>query len=196
MVESKTVFVFKCFGCREVFFPEKEINLFISENTGRIKGVAEIDYLCNEAFASGYIREFAGRIREADRILVFSCGVGVQVVSRLLEESIVLPGCDTFYIKGFQGIASQGADCEQCGTCWLNISGGICPLTACAKGLLNGPCGGANERGKCEVNPEIDCGWILIYNRLRETDGEKTFHSSGVNKRDYSLITAKKKDEI
>ena len=194
MLESRSVFVFKCFGCREVFFPEDEINLFIQEKTGSMKGVAEIDYLCNEEFAAGYTKEFAGEIREADGILVFSCGVGVQVLSRLLENKIILPGCDTLYLKGFQGLSSHDSDCGQCGSCRLNITGGICPITACAKGLLNGPCGGASEEGKCEVSPEMDCGWVLIYKRLKAINGENILHDRAINVRDYSIISGDREE--
>jgi len=195
MIERKTVFVFKCFGCSEVFFPEEDIDGFIRENSAVIAGVARIDYLCNEEFTKSYLNSFDRGIKESERIVVFSCGVGVQVVAKLLENKRVLPGCDTHYLKGFQGITSQDADCEQCGSCYLNMTGGICPLTACAKGLLNGPCGGANEKGKCEVNPEIDCGWILIYNRLKDMKEEKIMAGTDVKIRDYSLITGEKTEK-
>jgi hypothetical protein len=55
--------------------------------------------------------------------------------------------------------------CVTCGDCIAENFGGICPMARCPKGLLNGPCGGA-EDGKCEVNPEKDCVWELIYIRL------------------------------
>ncbi|HCJ67524.1 MAG TPA: 5,10-methylene tetrahydromethanopterin reductase, partial [Elusimicrobia bacterium] len=62
----------------------------------------------------------------------------------------IYPGCDTLYLNGFQGLTPFNFDCAQCGQCFLNYTGGICPLTSCAKSLLNGPCGGA-KNGKCEV---------------------------------------------
>ena len=43
------------------------------------------------------------------------------------------------------------------------------PVTRCSKGLQNGPCGGTTADGKCEVNPEMDCAWLLIYNKLKES---------------------------
>ncbi len=189
MIEDRRVFVFKCFGCKEVFFPDEEIEVLIKKHSKALMGIARIDYLCREEFARNYISFFSGGIKQAAYILVFSCGVGVQVVSSLLEDKIVLPGCDTHYLKGFQGITAQDVDCQQCGMCWLNITGGICPVTACAKGLLNGPCGGANNKGKCEVSPTLDCGWILIYNRLKEIREKERFIGSEINIRDYSTIT-------
>jgi hypothetical protein len=180
-------FVFKCFGCKEVYFPEDEIDDLLREGQEYIRGVARIDYLCNEDFTRRYLERFGKEVKESKAILVFSCGVGVQVVSKLIEEKIVLPGCDTFYINGFQGVTAQDFDCEQCGHCWLNLTGGICPVTACPKGLLNGPCGGA-KNGKCEVNPEMDCAWIAIYKRLKETGKTDMLKKSGVNIRDYNPI--------
>jgi len=59
--------------------------------------------------------------------------------------------------------------CHLCGDCVLGSTGGVCPISRCAKSLVNGPCGGA-KNGKCEVNPENDCAWILIYNRLKATN--------------------------
>jgi len=185
---NSKVFVFKCFGCSEVFFPEEEVDRFIRENGGIIKGLANVDYLCSEEFAGAYAASFMDEINEAGQILVFSCGVGVQVVSKLLLDKKVFPGCDTFYINGFQGLAAGDSDCEQCGMCYLNLTGGICPLAACAKGLLNGPCGGASDKGKCEVTPEMECAWVRIYDRLKVTDNMKILRHPEVNIRDYSRI--------
>ncbi len=196
ILKTRKPFVFKCFGCREVQFPEQEIDNLLKEAGIEASGVARIDYLCREEFTGRYLEHFAGRIKEADTILVFSCGVGVQVVSKLMQGKIVLPGCDTHYLNGFQGVTSQKADCEQCGECWLNLTGGICPLTACSKGLLNGPCGGTKD-GKCEVNPDMDCGWALIYQRAKDIENKESLKEPAVNIRDYHLIIqgGKKTDE-
>ncbi len=188
--KNRNPFVFKCFGCREVSFPEAEIDNLLKECRDFVKGVARIDYLCRQEFAKKYLEAFEMEIQETGTILIFSCGVGVQVVSKLLEGKIVLPGCNTHYLNGFQGVTSQNADCEQCGQCWLNLTGGICPLTACSKGLLNGPCGGTKD-GKCEVNPEMDCGWALIYERLKSIDRTDSLKKSAVSVRDYNLIIKK-----
>ena len=69
-------------------------------------------------------------------------------------------------LPGFQGVTPLEYDCGQCGECYLNLTGGICPITACSKSLVNGPCGGT-KNGKCEVNPEMDCGWERIIQRLK-----------------------------
>ena len=72
-------------------------------------------------------------------------------------------------LPGFQGVTPLEYDCGQCGECFLNLTGGICPITACSKSLVNGPCGGT-KNGKCEVNPENECAWLRIYRKLKELD--------------------------
>ncbi|MBA2123647.1 hypothetical protein B9J78_01715 [bacterium Unc6] len=175
LLVALTPFVIKCYGCKEVYFPEEEINEFLSENRERISGIVRLDYLCNEDFSKEYMEKYKNDIENSKSILVFSCGVGVGVISKIIsqilllgeEERYVFTGCDTSYVNGFQGLDIQPSDCRQCGECYLNSTGGICPITACAKYLLNGPCGGY-KNGKCEVNPQMECGWVRIYNRLKE----------------------------
>ena len=103
----------------------------------------------------------------ADTVLVFSCGVGVQTVSEYLDTKRVCAACDTYALPGFQGVTPLEYDCKQCGECYLNLTGGICPITACSKSLLNGQCGGAKD-GKCEVDPNMECGWERIMRRLAQ----------------------------
>ena len=82
-------------------------------------------------------------------MLVFSCGVGVQTFARMFAGKRVYAACDTIRLPGFQGVTPLEYDCDQCGECYLNLTGGICPITACSKSLLNGQCGGtrtANAR--------------------------------------------------
>ena len=96
---------------------------------------------------------------------MLSCGVGVQTVAEQLAGKRVIPGCDTYRLPGFQGVPPLQHDCKQCGECFLNLTGGICPLTACSKSLVNGQCGGAKD-GKGEVDPSMECGWERIQKRL------------------------------
>jgi len=166
-ISGKKIFIFICPGCQEVYFPQEEIERFIQDLPEKRVKRATLDYLCNREFVKEYVQEYSPEIEKADAVLVFSCGVGTQVVSSFLEDKVVYAGCDTLYLDGFQGLTVQDFNCNQCGECYLNYTGGICPITHCPKGLINGPCGGAKE-GKCEVNPEADCAWILIYKRLEK----------------------------
>jgi len=100
-------------------------------------------------------------------ILSMGCGAGVQGIIDRLENISVLPAMNTRFI----GIADSTGNflemCSACGDCILSLTGGICPVTRCPKGLLNGPCGGTKNK-KCEVSPDIPCAWVMIYERMKE----------------------------
>ena len=112
------------------------------------------------------IKENDGPIQNANCILVMSCAMGVHRVSLYIGKP-VLPALDTLFIGMEDSPGDFHEVCAQCGQCILGQTAGICPLTACHKGLLNGPCGGTNN-GKCEVDKNRDCAWTLIYNRLEQ----------------------------
>jgi ferredoxin len=104
-------------------------------------------------------------IRAYDALLSAACGAGVQFLAERFQEIPVFPALDTLFLGVTETPGVWAERCSACGKCLLDQTGGICPLTMCAKGLLNGPCGGTN-RGKCEVDPGKDCAWTLIYRRL------------------------------
>lgn len=131
------------------------------------------------------------KLKEADALLVLGCGGAVQITRQVLENyGLTIPvkvGLDSV---GHMDTLIMGElaieQCQECGECILNETGGICPVTKCAKSLLNGPCGGA-ENGKCEVDSQRDCAWILIYNRmaaLGELDKLRRF----MEPKDYSKM--------
>ncbi len=165
------VFVITCFGCKEVNLTEAEHQaealLESLRSDDRLIGMMTADYICNPEYWTARMEKYADQIAQADTVLVFSCGVGVQTVAQLLEGKRVCPGCDTYPLPGFQGVTPLEYDCKQCGECYLNITGGICPITACSKSLVNGQCGGA-KNGMCEVDPNMECGWERIQKRLAE----------------------------
>ena len=167
--ESGKAFVINCHGCMEISFPEKEASDLQAEWMKEYKlcGTMTTDYICQPENLALRLSKFEKEINEADEVLVFSCGVGVQTVAELLKEKRVYAECDTVRLPGFQGVTPLEHDCGQCGECYLNLTGGICPITACSKSLLNGQCGGA-KNGRCEVDPEMECGWERIYRRLEK----------------------------
>jgi hypothetical protein len=124
-------------------------------------------------------------ISEADSILVMTCGIGVQATAASVNK-ICYPACDTVNLGGSRGEWQGSERCMECGECMLEYTGGICPLTACSKGLLNGQCGGASN-GKCEIYPEKECGWELIYNRLKSV-GKLDILDKMVPPKDYSKM--------
>ena len=107
-------------------------------------------------------------LQQAEAILVLACGLGVQSVKDNDRWGlVVLPGCNTLFGAVMDAKGNFYEKCSLCGECVLDITAGICPITLCPKGLLNGPCGGM-DKGKCEVDKEKDCAWVLIYKELEK----------------------------
>ncbi|MFH0854942.1 MAG: methylenetetrahydrofolate reductase C-terminal domain-containing protein [Candidatus Omnitrophota bacterium] len=126
-------------------------------------------------------------LRQSEAVLVLSCGLGAQSFKDNDRLGLaVFPACDTIFGAVVDAKGDFYEKCSLCAECVLHLTGGICPVTLCAKGLLNGPCGGMNK-GKCEVDKDKDCAWILIYKELekrkrletlKEIRGPKDFQKS------------------
>jgi len=130
---------------------------------GRGKVVVDectIERQCEDAF----IDIIAPRVAEYDAICSLGCGAGVQNLAERFPEIPVYPGLNTQFIGVLESQGVWSEKCAACGACRLHEFAGICPLSRCAKRLLNGPCGGS-QGGKCEVRPDLECGWQLIYDR-------------------------------
>ena len=181
------VFLLICHGCREIRFPEAEVETLRKEleAAGKVTGSITTDYICNPDNLKLRLQRHDAAIEAADAVLVFSCGVGVQTVAELYPNKRVCACCDTYALPGFQGVTPLEYDCGQCGQCYLNLTGGICPITACSKGLLNGQCGGA-KNGMCEVDPNMECGWERITRRLQQI-GRTDVLKCPVQLRDYAV---------
>jgi len=114
-----------------------------------------------------YLEEIRDRIDKYDAVISLACGVGVQFMAEKYFSTPLLPGVNTC----FMGVAEErgvwSERCQACGQCVLGETAGICPISRCAKRLLNGPCGGSTK-GKCEINKDLDCAWQLIIDRLKE----------------------------
>jgi len=106
-------------------------------------------------------------VDEYEAVVSIACGAGVQFMAEMYRKTPIYPGIDTNFIGVTEEQGVWTERCQACGDCKLHLTGGICPITRCAKSLLNGPCGGSSN-GKCEVDPETDCGWQMIYDRLKE----------------------------
>lgn len=172
--KDKNVYIIGCGTCAtlchtggksEVLKMKEELEKIGKNVVGWIVIPTACDDLTGDA-----LRENASTIQKADAILVMSCAFGVQTVASFADGRnwVVYPALNTLFIgkeSGEVGVFSE--ICRQCGDCLLAFTGGICPVTMCAKGLLNGPCGGTNK-GKCEEDPQKDCAWTLIYRRLEK----------------------------
>jgi ferredoxin len=113
-----------------------------------------------------YLEEIRDNIDQYDAVVSLACGVGVQFMAEKYRSTPVYPGVNTCFLGATEERGLWTERCQACGSCLLATTGGICPISRCAKRLLNGPCGGSTT-GKCEINQEIDCAWQLIVDRLK-----------------------------
>ncbi len=167
----KNLLILGCGTCVKTCFAggEDEVAVLASalrlvfKNTGKKIQIKEftIERQCENEF----IQESAGEVAQSDAVLSLACGAGVQAMAKRFAKVPILPGVNTTFIgiQESQGIFTE--ECSGCGNCELAKFGGICPVTRCAKKILNGPCGGS-QNGKCEINPDTDCAWNLIIDRL------------------------------
>lgn len=139
---------------------------------------------CDESTGQA-LKNNARSLEAADSILVMACGYGVQTVIRNTDKP-VYPALNTLFL-GKEGPSGEFVElCVQCGACLLGLTAGVCPITACAKSLVNGPCGGYRD-GKCEVHPQRDCAWVQIFRRL-EALGQKGKLPAMPLLKDYSKL--------
>ncbi|MDK2586458.1 methylenetetrahydrofolate reductase C-terminal domain-containing protein [Romboutsia sedimentorum] len=134
-----------------------------------VLGYTLLDPACNLLKSKKDLKVLKEEIKEADALLSLACGDGTQTIVKNVKNLPVYPANNTLFIGETKRVGEFEESCKACGECELGWTGGICPVTMCAKGLINGACGGA-KNGKCEVNSEHDCAWIVIYNRLKDID--------------------------
>ncbi len=150
----------------------KEMAEKLEKEGFKIKVVIVPDEVCDNRVILKEFRKIDEDLQDVDAILSLSCGLGIasiiKILSRKYSHMPVFIANNTEFMGMTERIGRFYMRCQGCGDCLLNETGGICPITTCAKSLMNGPCGGM-VRGKCEVgNYEKDCGWVLIFNRLKE----------------------------
>lgn len=187
---DENIFIIACGGCSDACETGgeaglEEIKNKLREEGKKITGGLMVDFACNKVLVALRLQRYAEDLYNSDSILVSSCGIGVQAVSNVVDLP-VYPADNTVYMGGFPGVWPADERCVQCGDCRLDLTGGICPYANCPKNLLNGACGGS-DNGKCEVDPEKDCAWANIYERLKEIGklgNLRKVHSP----RDYGLM--------
>jgi len=169
------VLILGCRGCVTVCNTggEKEVAVLASQlriaSRARREHREILDATIERQCDFEYIEPILLQIEDVDVVVSLACGAGVQQVAEAaagLQRPVqVVPGINTTFLGAAleQGVWAER--CQGCGDCVLEITGGICPIARCSKSLLNGPCGGSSD-GKCEIDPEVDCGWQLIYDRL------------------------------
>lgn len=155
ILEGKdNIFVIACNKCFKEFESVNETDgdefvKFATEQGKKITGIINMDFLCNQLITA---KKLEGVIPEGtDYIAVVSCGLGIQIIADLEDLPVIAASNSLNYI-GHHGMALTQKTCGACAQCYLNITGGICPIVDCSKSLLNGQCGGAkNEIGRAHV---------------------------------------------
>ena len=159
-----------------------EFEKLVSEEGKTITGSAKVDFLCNKIQTE---RKLQDMIPEGtEHVYVISCGLGVQTVADMVDVP-VYAAADSLNYRGHHGMALTKKSCDACAQCYLNVTGGICPIVDCSKSLVNGQCGGA-KNGKCEVDADRDCAWEKIYQKLAQQGRLEEFLNQPVQMRDYS----------
>lgn len=171
--DYRRILILGCGTCVSVCMAggEKEVELLASE-LRMAAGLENREVEIREATITRqcdreYIEPLLEEARGYDVILSMGCGAGVQLVAEMLEQTPILPALNTRFIGITESEGAWAERCRACGDCVLASFGGICPVTLCSKGLINGPCGG-NQQGKCEAGDDKDCAWELIYHRLKK----------------------------
>ena len=186
------VFVLACNKCFKEFVSTNETDceefLTVAAEQGKsVVGSAKVDFLCNKTLTAKKLDDLVPA--DAESVVVISCGLGVQTVADMMNVP-VYAAADSVSFNGHHGMALTEKSCGACAQCYLNITGGICPVVDCAKGLLNGQCGGA-KNGKCEVDPSKNCAWEKIQERLTNQNDIASLTAQPVQLRDYSKVNYK-----
>ena len=165
----------------------EELEKLAAEQGKTITGSAKVDFLCNKIQTEKKLQDMIPEGTE--NVLVASCGLGIQTVADLAGKPVYAASNSLNY-TGHHGMALTKKSCDACAQCYLNITGGICPIVDCSKSLVNGQCGGAKD-GKCEVDGNKDCAWEKIYRRLEKQGRLEEFLHQPVQVRDYSKVNFK-----
>jgi len=163
---NECVTVCEAGGKKEVAVLASSLRMY-SMNQGKDTQIDEVtlERQCDRE----YLEEIRHRIDQYDAVISLACGVGVQFLAETYSRFPVYPGVNTCFMGVTEERGVWSERCQGCGQCILGSTAGICPISRCAKRLLNGPCGGSTK-GKCEISKDLDCAWQLIIDRLEELD--------------------------
>ncbi len=168
----KKVFLVGCGDCATVCEAGGDNDLqkmkeFLESLGKVVTGMDVPDTSCHIPDVKSRLKKYEKEIAESDGICVMSCGAGVQTVGTLYEEKVVFPMNNSLFLGNTERFGQHVEFCSTCGECGIDKFAAICPITRCYKGILNGPCGGV-KNGKCELSDNVDCAWVLAYERLKK----------------------------
>jgi ferredoxin len=166
------VFIVGCSECATLCHTggEEEVKIMkksLEKENITVTGWVVLDPACNLQNSKRLLRKHKDEVDSAEKVLVLSCGNGVQTVSEIIDGSKVVAGTDTLFLGEIKHANEFEKRCIMCGECIQDLFGGFCPVSRCPKGMLNGPCGGSVD-GKCEVDSDLECVWDSIFRYLKE----------------------------
>ncbi|MFZ2072028.1 MAG: methylenetetrahydrofolate reductase C-terminal domain-containing protein [Halobacteriota archaeon] len=176
---KRLIVVMGCGGCATFYGTgdKKAVSDMAEKLTKEGKEVTKISLplgisACEIDMSAAFLVKNRKALENCDAVLMMSCGDGVQVVTEYMDGPMgitkhIIPANDAIGLVG-GGPTRFKETCQSCGMCEMGKTAGVCPLTACGKGLMNGPCGGVREDDKCEIDPEKDCAWVKIYKRMEK----------------------------
>ncbi len=196
LADKDNLFIVACNKCFKEFDTMDEpdceaLAAFVAEQGKKVTGSIKVDFLCNKTQTVKALQDILPEGTE--NVLVAACGLGIQTVADL-EKIPVFAAANSLNYTGYHGMALTKKACDACAQCYLNVTGGICPIVDCSKSLTNGQCGGA-KNGKCEVSPDKDCAWEKIYQKLAQQGRLEEFLAQPVQLRDWSKVNVKKTQE-
>jgi len=175
--DAKKILVVGCGGCVTVCLSggQKEVDILATclriLRQKECRPIVTVTETLERQCDKEYVDKLAEAVENVDCVVSLGCGVGVQYLAERYPDKYIVPAQNTKFAGGTMEHGIWEERCGLCGECVLAATGGICPVARCAKSLLNGPCGGS-ANGKCEVNPETPCAWVLIYEKLKRLGRE------------------------
>jgi len=163
----------------------KELIEILQSENKEVTGSIVVKSGCQVLGTKKELKPYKEVIEKADCILVMSCGAGTQTIVELFENKPVYPTNDSVFLGNMTRFQIFDERCSLCGECILDKTGGICPITNCPKGILNGPCGGMKD-GNCEISPDIPCAWVRIYERMKKLDKLQDFSDIIIEAKNWS----------
>ena len=145
----------------------KEMKKIFEEKKIDVSGFVILNPACHFLNDKRILKNYKDEIENAKKVLVLACGNGVQTVAELIQDVDVVSGTDALFLGEIKRLGDFERRCNLCGECIVDLFDGLCPLSRCPKGMLNGPCGGSIN-GKCEISEDLDCVWDLIFKRLKD----------------------------
>ena len=191
-IEDGPVFIAGCSECATLCHTggEEEVLAMkdsLEDKNIRVTGWVILDPACHLNNDRRLLKTHKVEIDKAKKILVLACGNGTQTVSEIIEDADIIAGNDTLFLGEIKRANEFEKRCSMCGDCIQDLFGGFCPVSRCPKSMQNGPCGGSID-GKCEVDPNLDCVWDLIYKRLK-TKGQLQLLKRIQEPKDWSKST-------